>query len=86
MAIGGPQAPTYLARRSYRQRRLRDAARMLPLLGTILWLFPLMAPRPQTGATMIYVFGVWVILILLAAMLARRIRHEPDQAETLRDT
>lgn len=82
MATGPRQAPIYLARRSYRQRRLRDAARMMPLLGLVLWLLPLAATSPSTGATGVYIFGIWIVLILLAAMLAGRIRYAPDQDAT----
>ena len=85
MEAGPHQGPTYLARKSYRQRRLRDAARILPFLGTILWVLPLAATLPGTGVTGLYLFGVWGILILLAAMLASRISHEPEQGETRLD-
>ena len=78
MAQGKRQAPVYLARKSYRQRRLRDAARMLPVLGLILWLLPLAGSVSGTAATGVYIFGVWIVLILLAAMLARRISDETD--------
>lgn len=78
MGAAPRQGPTYLARRSYRQRRLRDAARMLPVLGVVLWLLPLAATRPHMGLTGLYIFGVWMILILLSAMLARRLDHTAD--------
>jgi len=81
MEIEPEKGPTYLARRSYRQRRLRDAARMLPLLGAILWLLPLAATSPRTGVTGLYLFGVWGILILLAGMLASRMSSEVDPGE-----
>ena len=35
-----PRAPLFLKRGSYRKRRLRDAARMLPILGALLLLVP----------------------------------------------
>lgn len=68
----------FLERASYRQRRLGDAARCLPLLGSVLWLIPLLWQRdtdaaqsqPQAGG-LVYIFGVWVVLIVLAAVLAR---------------
>lgn len=37
--------PLFLERRSYRQRRLLDAARLLPVLGALLWLVPLLWPQ-----------------------------------------
>ena len=70
-----PRPPVFLERRSYRQRRLRDAAQLLPLLGLILWVLPLLfgadgTPAP-TSRTLLYIFGVWVGLVVAAAALAR---------------
>jgi hypothetical protein len=65
--------PLFLARDSYRKRRLRDGARVLPIFGTVLVLLPLMWPAvPQMVlAHWIFVFVLWVGLIVLAAVLAR---------------
>ena len=82
----GPARPgLFLARDSYRQRRLRDAARMLPVLGVILWLIPLLWRRepPQTGgmaAAVAFVFVGWVLLIALTVMVVRRLRPDGDDA------
>lgn len=70
------QRTLFLARTSYRQRRLRDALRMLPVLGVILWLLPLMAQGKgaeggQTASVGFYIFVVWLLLIVLSAMMAR---------------
>lgn len=43
------RTPLFLERRRYRQRRLMDAVRLLPLLGLILWMVPLMWPVPQSA-------------------------------------
>ncbi|MBU2361114.1 MAG: hypothetical protein KKB02_19630 [Alphaproteobacteria bacterium] len=69
----------FLARDSYRQRRLRDVARMLPVAGAVIWLLPLMWTRPvgQTGgmaAAVVFVFAGWTLLIVLTAVVSRRIR------------
>ena len=67
----GPRAPLFLARAVYRQRRLRDAARLLPLVGFFLLLLPLMwSDTAGAGRTAVYVFGVWALLIGLAAYVA----------------
>lgn len=71
-------APLFLERRSYRRRRLADAARMLPVLGTLLLLLPLLwspqtTPAADTARGGIYVFAVWGGLILAALLIARRI-------------
>ncbi|WP_439155404.1 hypothetical protein [Yoonia sp.] len=75
-----PNTSVFLERASYRQRRLRDAARLLPLLGAVLWVIPLLwarAPRSSGSAdAIIYTFGVWVFLILVSAVISRRLR--PD--------
>ena len=75
----------FLARDSYRQRRLRDAARMLPVLGLVLWLIPLMWRREagQTGgmaAAVTVVFAGWALLIVLTALIVRRLRPEDGGA------
>lgn len=76
-----PKSAIFLERASYRQRRLRDAALLVPILGVVLWLIPLLWPRdtsdsPGSGVAMIYVFGVWVLLIVLTAAITRFLRQE----------
>ncbi len=66
-------APLFLARESYRYRRLTDAARVLPFLGLLLFFLPLMWPAPATAAGLVYLFSVWFFLILCAAWLAARL-------------
>ncbi len=78
----------FLERQSYRRRRLVDMARLLPLLGVLLLLVPLLwpeadwavvgdaqvAPVPMSRA-ITYIFAVWAVLIAgagLFGMAARR--------------
>nr|WP_275116143.1 hypothetical protein [Aliiroseovarius subalbicans] len=66
----------FLARQNYRRRRLADAARLLPVLGGLLFLLPILGT--STGAITtagggLFVFSVWVALIVVAAFLARRL-------------
>ena len=75
------QQPVFLQRASYRQRRLRDAAKMMPFLGAILLIIPLAWPAeqeqaPSNTAAVIYIFAVWVVLIVISAGLAARIRSD----------
>ena len=68
----------FLQRANYRQRRLRDAARLVVVLGIVLWLYPLAWPDqhdPETGQSgaLLYVFGVWLVLVVLSAALSKRI-------------
>jgi len=76
-------APQFLARASYRQRRLRDVAAMVPILGGLLLVVPLLWPRgageSQTSSAMIYIFAVWVILIGVALFLSKAIRSDPSE-------
>jgi len=79
----GRPGALFVGRASYRQRRLRDAARLLPLLGLVLWLIPLLWPREpgaaqSTSFALIYLFGVWTGLILLSFVLSRRLRADED--------
>lgn len=81
------RAPLFLARAVYRRRRLRDAARLLPILGLFLLLLPLMwgdVTGAGAGQTVVYVFVIWAILIGLAAYLAPGLARpeadvEPDK-------
>ncbi|GLS87193.1 hypothetical protein GCM10010873_21670 [Cypionkella aquatica] len=93
----GPRAPLFLARAVYRQRRWRDAARLLPIFGLFLLLLPLLwgegsgagsgsvavasagdagsggagvAAKSNSGQVAVYLFGVWALLIGLAAYVA----------------
>jgi VIT1/CCC1 family predicted Fe2+/Mn2+ transporter len=64
--------PLFLARQTYRRRRLGDAARLLPVLGAFLVLAPvLLTPGSVTTSTMTFIFLVWVALIVAAFVLSR---------------
>ncbi|MDU8913732.1 hypothetical protein [Aestuariicoccus sp. MJ-SS9] len=85
---GDPRPPLFLERQSYRRRRLRDAARALPVLGMLLWLVPVIWPTgPGTGqgtgvtssSALIYIFGVWALLAGAAALLSLRLRSEEGE-------
>jgi hypothetical protein len=71
--------PVFLERRSYRQRRMMDAVRLLPLIGLLLWLLPTLWSVSDDGGVepvnmsqaIVYVFGVWVCLIISGGVLWR---------------
>ncbi|WP_246831820.1 MULTISPECIES: hypothetical protein [unclassified Thioclava] len=68
--------PLFLARRSYRRRRLMDAARLLPIVGLVLIMMPglwhpAQTPVPDTGRGGLYLFAVWIVLILAAFAISR---------------
>ena len=69
----------FLERDSYRQRRVRDAARMVPIFAAVLMLLPLMWSRktPEqslTSSGIYYIFGLWIVLIVVSFFLSRVLR------------
>lgn len=75
-----PKTPIFLQRTNYRQQRLRDAAKLMPIIGTILLALPLAwateGPDEKIGSNgLIYVFGVWVLLIIGTALLTSCMRR-----------
>ena len=79
-----PRRPVFLPAAGYRQRRVRDAARLLPVVGIVLLLVPLLWTRSDepagvgNSASLIYVFAVWAGLIAGANLLSRLLRHDID--------
>ncbi len=76
-----PTVPVFLQRASYRQRRLRDAAKLVPFLGVVLWAIPLAWVGGDTNdqigsAGVLYIFGVWMLLIVLTAVLTGLMRAD----------
>ncbi len=84
-----PRPPIFLEKRGYRQRRMMDAVRLLPFLGLMLWMVPLLWPVPEIlpdatpettepaiamSVALRYLFGVWALLILATWSLWRRTR------------
>jgi hypothetical protein len=67
-------------------RKAQDRARVLPLVGLILLLPPVAGVLRLEGAvfgvplTLAYLFLVWALLIVAAALLSRRLRAELDAA------
>jgi len=55
-----------------RQRRLGEAAKLIPILAAVLMLVPvLLVPGSATSSALIYVFTVWGLLIGLSVFLSR---------------
>lgn len=68
------QQPVFLARQTYRMRRVVDAARVLPAVGLVLFLLPLLwGAKGSLAAIGIYVFAVWFLLIGAAFAMSRRL-------------
>ncbi len=77
-----PRAPMFLERRSYRRRRLGDAARLVPVFGLVLILLPILWTPGATGAARlmawegVYLFVIWAVLIAVAVVLSRALRGQ----------
>ncbi|ANP35412.1 hypothetical protein JL2886_00481 [Phaeobacter gallaeciensis] len=77
----------FVERRTYRRRRLMDIARLLPILGALLFLMPLMWPDPDPypapgshggmamSSAIIYIFVVWAILIAVSLAFGEAVRR-----------
>lgn len=74
-----PVTPVFLARRTYRRRRLVDAARILPVLGAVLFVLPVLLLTPgeegRLSVRVVYFFSVWLGLVACAAGLALFLRR-----------
>lgn len=82
----------FLERQSYRRNRLRDGARLLPVLGALLFFAPVFALTP-TGLVaggmagwILYFFGVWLFVIALTFLLSRALARldDDDRAQAAR--
>jgi hypothetical protein len=88
MARGRP--PLFLQPEPYRHRRLIDAARLLPVFGTFLFVVPMvLLPKGVEGSTrdaLIYIFVLWLLLIVFGALITRSIRRAERAAQTAHGT
>ncbi len=73
-----PRAPLFLERKTYRRRRLMDAARILPVVGLVMILLPVLWSSSEggigTAGETVYLFVLWIGLILAAGLLSRPLR------------
>lgn len=73
-----PRTPLFVERESYRRRRVMDAARILPVAGLVLVLLPVLwtqSGKLGTAGESIYLFALWLVLIVAAAVLSRPLRN-----------
>ena len=67
-----PSEPMFLAKRTYRRRRLMDAARVLPFVGVFLFFMPLLwAEGLTTVVGLGFLFGAWAVLIIAVFGVSR---------------
>ncbi len=79
------RAPLFLRPASYRRRRRRDAARLLPFVGGFLVLLPILWAPGQgrlraTATDGVFLFAAWAVLIVLAYAIARSLSGSDDGA------
>lgn len=89
-AAAPPSRRLFLERRSYRQRRLVDGLRLLPILAVALWMIPLVWPKGaedavSTSGAALYIFGIWYALIVTGAVFAFRVESPVDEANSGND-
>lgn len=83
--------PKFLAKGPYRVKRLRDGARLLPVFALFLTILPMLwSPIGQGRALsqdLFYFFGLWLVLVLVAALFARGLmrRGKDNLADRLAD-
>lgn len=76
-----PPNPVFLERKTYRRRRLGDAAKLLPLFGLAVFMLPILwSDTARTSDGIIYLFSAWVLLILVVATLSRRLAAAEAEA------
>lgn len=76
-----PREPVFLARETYRRRRLIDAVRLLPIAGLLMFFAPLVGGAGTTRSTAlagIYVFSVWFALLFATWGLVRFLARAPE--------
>ncbi len=74
--------PLFLERQNYRRRRLGDAARFLPVMGLVLFLMPILwSDTARVAGGVLYIFSVWAILIVIAAVLSRHLTDAELEAD-----
>jgi len=95
--VSAQREPIFVQRRTYRRRRLADGARLLPLLGAVLFMVPLLwqagGETPtgdvqelrdgnRTAWVMTYLFLVWLGLAVLSGVLSRYLRSDTEEGGT----
>ncbi len=79
-----PAQPLFVARQSYRRRRLIDALRLVPVLGALLFMVPILGATGHGGGSFrgaIYLFSSWALLILLTAYLSHRLARAEAEGQ-----
>ena len=63
-----------------RSRKLREMALIIPVIGILVFVTPMLDMFGQgsagLGTRVLYIFGLWFVLILCAFLLSRRLKSE----------
>jgi len=75
-----PRSSVFLERQTYRRRRLIDWIKILPIVGLVLWLVPLLwqtegEDRVSSGSAIIYIFAIWFLLVIAKAISATALKR-----------
>ena len=79
-----PREPVFLARDTYRRRRLVDGLRVLPVVGLLLFLSPLVGGAGyvrETAGSGVFIFAVWFALIVATGVLGRLLAGAPNGSD-----
>jgi len=71
-----PRSSVFLERQNYRRRRLIDLIKILPVIGLVLWLVPLLwrtqgEDQVLSSSAIIYIFAIWFVLVIAKFLSAR---------------
>ncbi|WP_339931112.1 hypothetical protein [Yoonia sp. 208BN28-4] len=51
----------------------------MPMFGIVAWMVPLLSSgQALTGRIGLYIFGVWIVLIVLSALITSRMSRDAD--------
>lgn len=81
-----PRAPVFLARETYRRRRLIDGLRLLPVVGLLMFLSPLVGGAGylrETALSGVFIFAGWFVLIVATWVLGRLLARAPGAGDPL---
>ena len=76
--------PVVINKKRHNGRKTRDSAALLPLLGLLVFVTPAITlftssqETTQLSRSVLYVFGVWFLLIILAFFLSRAIGNSDE--------
>ena len=83
--MSGGNSPRFLDIQSYRKKRRADAARILPLLGAILLIFPfpflfVKDTDPDSAVALsAYLFLIWIGMVAATFLLSHQLRDRREK-------